>query len=144
MAFCKGSSLAGRVGLMAGLALIGLASGPLPDTGAWACARNKPMGPPAERVFELKIEGGQIAVDARTVRVLEKDTVHLHWSADAPLVLRLQAYGIEQAVEPGAVTEVTFEANMTGRFPFEAVEKGASRAAAQERNPIGYLEVYPR
>ena len=140
----KETLAAGRIVLIGGLAVIGVAVGVFYHSIAWACGTNTLMGGPTERVFELRIEGGEVAEDMRTIRVMEEDTVHLRWRANAPLVLHLQGYDIEKEVEPGAVTEFTVEAHATGRFPVNARGKGESRGASHERKPIVFLEVYPR
>ncbi len=144
MTFFKETFAAGRIVLIGGLAVISVALGVFYHSIAWACSTNMLMGEPAERVFELRIEGGEVAEDMRAIRVTVEDTVHLHWSADAPLVLHLQGYDIEKEVEPGSVTEFTFEAHTTGRFPVNARDKGESREASHEWKPIVFLEVYPR
>lgn len=144
MAFFKEALAKGRIVLIAGVAVISVVVGVFYNSSSWACATNMQMDGPAVRVFELRIEGGKVAEDVRTIRVTEKDTVHLHWTADAPLVLHLQGYDIEKEVEPGTVTEFTFEAHTTGRFSFDVGGKDESHGATRERAPIAYLEVYPR
>jgi hypothetical protein len=144
MTFVGETLAAGRMALVAGLAVISVVVSVFYHSSAWGCATNMLMGDPAERVFELRIEGGKVAEDMRAIRVMVKDTVHLHWTTDAPSVLHLHGYDIEKEVQPGAVTEFTFEAHTTGRFPVDAHDKGQSRGAQHERAPIAHLEVYPR
>lgn len=144
MTFFRDILVAGRMVLIAGLAVISVTVGIFYHSSAWACAANMLMDGPAERVFDIRIEGGEVAEDMRAIRVTEEDTVHLHWSADAPLVLHLHGYDIEKEVKPGTLTEFTFDARITGRFPVDAHDKGESRGATHERKPIAYLEVYPR
>lgn len=135
---------AGRTGLSVGLAITGFAIAVINPSAAWACATNTLMGDPVERVFELKIESGRVAQGARTIRVMEGDTVHLHWTTDAPILLHLRGYDIEKKVGPDAVTEITFEAHTTGRFAIDTIGKGEPSGEVPEHTPLGYLEVYPR
>ena len=55
---------------------------------------------------------------ATTLRVTEGDHVRLRWTADAPTVLHLHGYDIEQAVAPGQV-QSSIRGVRTGRFPVE-------------------------
>ncbi|MGH6905578.1 MAG: hypothetical protein ACREIR_22895 [Geminicoccaceae bacterium] len=95
---------------------------------------------PVEQVFELRIEGGEVADAVRILRVTEGDRVRLRWSADAPTSLHLHGYDIEREVAPGRVTEMQLEAYATGRFPIEVHDSDHSDHEA----PLLVLEVYPR
>ena len=119
------------------VALAAAALGPVP----WWVAEAQPQGP-VEQVFELRIEGGEVADDVRTLRVTEGDRVRLRWTADAPTVLHLHGYDIEEEVAPGRVTEFQFEAYASGRFRIE-VHGDASLPSGHEA-PLLVLEVYPR
>jgi heme/copper-type cytochrome/quinol oxidase subunit 2 len=115
-----------RVGLLAAIAL-----------GAWP---RSAKAQPQEHVFELRIEGDEVADELRTLQVTEGDRVRLRWTADAPTSLHLHGYDIEQEVAPGRVTELQFEAYATGRFPIEVHASDHSDHEA----PLLVLEVYPR
>lgn len=141
MSFIKDDRTGHRIGSIAGLTIIGVAVGVLYPSSAWSCATNVPADGPAEQVFDIEIERGKVAEDMRTIRVMENDTVYLHWIADAPLVLHLHGYDIEEEIKPGAVTAFTFEAHTTGRFPVDVHNEGG---AAHRQAAIVYLEVYPR
>ena len=100
--------------------------------------------PLAERVFELGIENRKLAGDARVVRVKQGDVVRLRWTSDAPAVLHLHGYNIEQRVEPGAVAEMAFAARATGRFTVHLHAPGVSPGSNHHGPPLVTLEVYPR
>jgi hypothetical protein len=108
---------------------------------AWPCAPKAQPDRPVEQVFEVRIEGGEVADGLRTLRVTEGDRVRLRWTADAPTILHLHGYDIEQEVAPGPVTEMQLEAYATGRFPIEVHAQGD---ASHHEAPLLVLEVYPR
>jgi len=101
------------------------------SSGAWA----------AELTFDIRIEHGRIAETMRLIRVHEGDSVKLRWTSDRPVVLHLHGYDIEKAVAAGAVTELSFTAYATGRFPIEIHGQGAGGAGDA---PLAVIEVYPR
>ncbi|HSA81275.1 MAG TPA: hypothetical protein VLE23_10665 [Geminicoccaceae bacterium] len=127
-----------RFGL--GVALAALVQGLAADASACGASPREPV----EQVFELRIEGGDAAQEMRTVRVTEGDRVRLRWTADAPVVLHLHGYDLEQEVVPGQVAEFRFEAYATGRFPLEAHPDGDAGAHSHDEAPLLVLEVYPR
>jgi len=99
----------------------------------------------AELVFDLKIQHGRVPDDMRLIRVKEGDVVTLRWTTDQAVVLHLRGYDIEKPIAPGAVTELTFTAYATGRFPLHVHAQGerAENHAHQEA-PLIDVEVYPR
>jgi hypothetical protein len=144
----RGPSLEGigglwRSGLAVALAAVALGAGSLGPVPWWWGARAQPQGP-VEQVFELRIEGGEVAHDLRTLRVTEGDRVHLRWTADAPTVLHLHGYDVEKEVAPGRVTEFHFEAYAAGRFPVEVHGHGDASDPSDHEAPLVVLEVYPR
>jgi len=120
------------------VALTAIAQGLAPEV--WACGANPRE--PAEQVFELRIEGGEVAQELRTLRVTEGDRVRLRWTADTPTVLHLHGYDLEQEVAPGQVSEFRFEAYATGRFALEVHSDAAGHS--HDEAPLVVLEVYPR
>ena len=126
-----------RGGLVVALALF--VQGLAPEV--WACGANLRPGEPAEQVFELRIEGGEVAQELRTLRVTEGDRVRLRWTADTPTVLHLHGYDLEQEVDPGQVSEFRFEAYATGRFALEVHSDPAGHS--HDEAPLLVLEVYP-
>jgi len=133
------------IGLRRGALVVALAAvvqGLAPDV--WACGANLRPGEPSEQVFELRIEGGAVAQEMRTLRVTEGDRVRLRWTADAPTVLHLHGYDLEQEIAPGQVSEFQFEAYATGRFPLEVHAHGDAAGHSHDEAPLVVLEVYPR
>jgi hypothetical protein len=96
--------------------------------------------PAAERVFDLRLDQGQLALPSRRLRVTQGDSVRLRWSTDARVVLHLHGYDIERTVTPGQVTEFRFKAHAAGRFPVNLHRPGGDRHEA----PVTVLEVHPR
>jgi hypothetical protein len=124
------------------LAAIALGTGSLGPV-AWPCGARAQSPGPAEQVFDLRIEGGAVADELRALRVTQGDRVRLRWTADAPTVIHLHGYDIEQEVGPGRVTEMRLEAYATGRFPIEVHAHGDGADDSHEA-PLLVLEVYPR
>jgi len=99
----------------------------------------------AEPGFVLEIKYGRVPDSVRLIRVKQGDLVKLRWTSDQPLVVHLHGYDIEQPVDPGVVTDMTFAAYATGRFPVyvhaQAVRGGGP---AHEGGALINVEVYPR
>ena len=99
----------------------------------------------AELTFDIKVERGRVSDTMRLIRVSEGDVVKLQLISDQPLVLHLHGYDIEKRVVPGAITEMTFTAYATGRFPIHVHARGPDAGGnAHEDAPLCTLEVYPR
>jgi FtsP/CotA-like multicopper oxidase with cupredoxin domain len=98
----------------------------------------------AEATFDLEIENGRVRQSMRTIRVKQGDVVKLRWTADRPIVLHLHGYDIEKKVEPGTVSEMTFEARATGRFPVEEHEPNTKGGHSHGEAPLVRIEVRPR
>ena len=99
----------------------------------------------AELTFDIKVERRRVSDTMRLIRVNEGDVVKLQWISDQPLILHLHGYDIEKRVVPGAITEMTFTAYATGRFPINVHARGPSAGGhAHEDAPLCTLEVYPR
>jgi hypothetical protein len=95
------------------------------------------LGNAAEITLDLAIKDWQLPKAMRTIKVQEGDAVRLRLSADRSMILHLHGYDIEKRVGPGAVAEMAFTANATGRFPLEV-------HSDEQQGPIAYVEVYPR
>ncbi len=144
MAFLRNNRALRRIGLVAGLAVVGVVVGVFYYTDVRSCATGMAPEGPAERVFDLRIEDGKVAEDMRVVRVTQGDTVRLRWTTGAPVVLHLHGYDIEKRVAPGEVTEFAFMARATGRFPVNAHRPDKPAAATHDETPGVFVEVYPR
>ena len=102
------------------------------------------VAPAAEVAYALRIENGQVPAAMRLIRVTQGDVVKLQWSADKPSVVHLHGYDIERRVAPGAVTELTFTARATGRFPVNLHSTQAESSSHGHEEALVTIEVYPR
>ena len=101
-------------------------------------------GQGAEVAFDLKIEQGKVTQNLRLLRVKQGDAVKLRWTSDRPIILHLHGYEIETKVVPGAVSEMTFDARATGRFPIEEHKPAAKGGHSHGEAPLVRIEVRPR
>jgi heme/copper-type cytochrome/quinol oxidase subunit 2 len=72
---------------------------------------------PQENTFDLAIVGGTMTPSEITDD--EGDRVRFRRTSDSPLVFHLHGYDVEEEVEPGELTELAFDATLTGRFEIE-------------------------
>ena len=96
-----------------------------------------------ELTFALRIEKGRVPANMQLVRVKQGDVVRLRWSADRRVIVHLHGYDIEKTIEPGAVTEMTFTARATGRFPI-APHIPQAAGGHGHGDTLVTIEVYPR
>lgn len=89
-------------------------------------------GPQTEE-FDLRISGE--AMEPSEITVTEGDRVVLRITADSPIEVHLHGYDLDQEVEPEEPTELSFEADLTGRFEIEDHET---------KEELGTLVVEPR
>jgi FtsP/CotA-like multicopper oxidase with cupredoxin domain len=130
MTMCSIRSELGKYALI--VSVIGAAI--MPGVGAQA----------AELTFALRIENARVPANMRLIRVKQGDVVKLEWSADRRAVVHLHGYDIEKEIAPGTVTDLTFTANATGRFPIHlhAAKEGSGGHGHEEA--LVDIEVYPR
>ncbi len=88
----------------------------------------------APRMFELMIEDGRVAASNEVIRVVEGERVRLRWLANSEISIHLHGYDIEALLAPDLPTEWNFIANVTGRFPVEVHDSGASGHAAHDHH----------
>ena len=98
-----------------------------PDTNASS------SGGSEERTFDVSITGDEM--DPGQVSVTEGDRVTLRLTSEEPLEVHLHGYDLEEEVEPGEPAEISFDADLTGRFEIEDHETEAV---------LGTLVVQPR
>jgi hypothetical protein len=98
----------------------------------------------AEVTYVLHIENGRVPENMRLIRVKQNDVVKLQWTADKPSIVHLHGYDIEKRVVPGAVTELTFTARATGRFPVNLHGNGAAAGSHGHEDTLVSIEVYPQ
>ena len=88
---------------------------------------------PQERTFEVSIADGEMSPEEVSAR--EGDRLTLSIESDEPVELHVHGYDIEREVEPGETAEISFEADLTGRFEIENHET---------EQGLGELQVRPR
>ncbi len=98
----------------------------------------------SEVTFDIKIEKGKVPQNMRLIRIKQGDAVKLRWTTDRTITLHLHGYDIEKKVEPGAVTEMAFEARATGRFSVEEHKPNAKGGHSHGEAPLVRIEVRPR
>ncbi len=94
---------------------------------------DQPTAAPGQRSFDLEIRGDGMSPDEVSVR--EGDRVTVNVTSDRLVEIHVHGYDLEREVEPGETADLSFEADLTGRFPMEDHE------AEKE---IGVLIVEPR
>lgn len=70
-----------------------------------------------ERAYNVAIEDG--AMSPAEISVEERDQVTLRLTSDRPMEVHLHGYDLEEEVLPGEETDLSFEAEITGRFEIE-------------------------
>ena len=95
--------------------------------------RTASSGEPAERTFDVSITGDEM--EPGGVSVTEGDRVTLRLTSEEPVEVHLHGYDLEREVEPGEPAEISFDADLTGRFEIEDHET---------QTVLGTLVVQPR
>lgn len=88
---------------------------------------------PRERTFDVSIEGGEMSPEE--ISANEGDRVTLSIESDEPLELHVHGYDVEREVGPGQRAELSFRADLTGRFEIENHET---------EQVLGEIQVLPR
>lgn len=92
-----------------------------------------PTDEPQERVYDVAIEGG--AMNPAEISAEEGNFVTLRLTSESPVEVHMHGYDLEGDVLPGEETELSFEADASGRFDIEDHETEAQ---------LGTLLVQPR
>ena len=92
-----------------------------------------PATAPAERSFEVEIRDD--GMNPEEVSVREGDRVTMSFTSGRPVEIHVHGYDLEREVGPGEAAELSFEADLTGRFPVEDHET---------EDELGILVVEPR
>ena len=92
-----------------------------------------PADEPQERVYDVAIEGG--AMNPAEISAEEGNFVTLRLTSESPVEVHMHGYDLEGDVLPGEETELSFEADVSGRFDIEDHETEAQ---------LGTLLVQPR
>ena len=90
---------------------------------------------PSIKTFDLVIKDGKLISGTDTLKVTEKDQVTINITCDCDEELHLHGYNKSVDLEASKSAQLTFSANLTGRFPFE-LEKS--------KTELGALEVLPK
>ncbi len=97
----------------------------------------------AEVTYALTIANSRVPDNMRLIRVKQNDVVKLEWRTDKPLTVHLHGYDIEQELQPGTVTEMTFTARATGRFTVEPHIGRTPSGGHAHGDVLVTIEVYP-
>jgi hypothetical protein len=78
---------------------------------------------PAEQkpaVTRIRVKGGVVVGEAKTIRVAKNDIVRIVVSSDAPDEIHLHGYDIEKEAAPGEPARFRFKADAEGAFELES------------------------
>jgi len=95
------------------------------------------LGADDTRRFSVAITAGKVDKKNRTLRVDQGDKVVIIFSTDRPVDLHLHGIDKQILVVPGKLGELSFDAEVAGRFP---IELHGSKAHGR----LLYVEVLPR
>ena len=92
-----------------------------------------PAAAPATRSLDVEIRNGAMSPDEVSVR--RGVRVEMSLTSAGPVEIHVHGYDLEREIEPDAPAELSFEADLTGRFPVEDHET---------ESELGVLVVEPR
>ncbi len=92
-----------------------------------------PANEPQERIYDVAIEDG--AMNPAEISAEEGDLMKLRLTSESPVEVHVHGYDLEGDVLPGVESDLSFEAETTGRFEIEDHETEAQ---------LGTLLVQPR
>ena len=82
----------------------------------------------------LRLTNG--AMSPATVPAQQGDTLSLRIESDQPGAVHFHGYDLQQEVSPGAVAELQFSADATGRFPITFhPDAGGGAEASHDHGP---------
>jgi heme/copper-type cytochrome/quinol oxidase subunit 2 len=116
-----------------GLSGLFLALRPDPTSSGDADPTENPANEPQERTHDVAIENGVMNPDE--ISVEQGDYVTLRLTSESPVEVHVHGYDLEGDVLPGVESDLSFEAETTGRFEIEDHETEAQ---------LGTLLVQPR
>ena len=88
---------------------------------------------PGKRSFDVEIQDGNMKPEL--ISVHENDRVRLRVTSDSPVEMHIHGYDLEREIEPDKPIEISFRAELTGRFPIEDHDT---------EEELGFLVVRPR
>lgn len=86
------------------------------------------------RSFDLTIQGKKLVAGPDTLKVTAGDQVTINITSDEDGEFHLHGYDISVDLEASKAAQLKFNADKTGRFPFE-LEKSKVELGALEVNP---------
>lgn len=86
------------------------------------------------KTFDLIIKDKKLTSDPETISVMEGDSVTINIISDEDEELHLHGYDKSVDLEKDKPATLTFEANLTGHFPYE-LEKSKIEIGALEVSP---------
>ncbi len=87
------------------------------------------------KIFDLVVKNKKLVSGLDTLKVTEGDQVTINIESDEPEELHLHGYDKSVDIEASKAAQLTFTANLTGRFPYEL---------EHSKTEIGALEVQPK
>lgn len=84
--------------------------------------------------FELVINNNKIVKGSEIIKVTQEDNVVISITSDEPEELHLHGYDVSAQFEKDTTAELKFNANLSGRFPFE-LENSKIELGAVEVTP---------
>ena len=86
------------------------------------------------KIFDLIIKNKKLTAGPDTLKVTEGDEVTINITSDEAEEFHLHGYDKSVELEASKEAQLTFSANLTGRFPFE-LEKSKTELGALEVSP---------
>lgn len=92
------------------------------------------------QTFEFTVVDGQVEGDPGSIRVTQNDQVVLRWMSDHETEIHLHGYDVKTVLAADGVTEMSFEAHATGRYP---ITSHGHHGDGHDEPVLIHVEVYP-
>ena len=109
-----------------------------------ACSSSSEEEVEKTMVFDLSIEGGELAIEDGSIRIRQGGDGSLRADSDEHGIVRLHGYDIEQEVGPDGSADIEVVADTTGRSSITFHPGGGGGVDSQKEINLGALEVRPR
>lgn len=109
--------------------------GPHPSMRGTVIVEDGGQSAPAPNTFDLVIQNKKVVSGPTTIKVNQGDEVTIKITSDEAEEFHVHAYDNSVELEPGKQATLTFNAKLSGRFPFEL---------ENSKTEVGVLEVQPR
>jgi len=90
------------------------------DDGSATETEAQPEQPAEPPVTRIRVKGGVVAGDVKSIEVAKGDTVRIVVSSDVDDEIHLHGYDLEQDAAPGKPARFKFEADVEGAFELES------------------------